>query len=88
MTTIEMITREDLKQFKSELLDEIKQIMKPGQGQSKQWLKSVDVRKMLNISPGTLQNLRINGTLRYTKIGGMMYYKLEDIDKVLEGGLK
>jgi ribonucleotide reductase beta subunit family protein with ferritin-like domain len=88
MTTIEMITREDLKQFKSELLDEIKQIMKPGQGQSKQWLKSVDVRKMLNISPGTLQNLRINGTLRYTKIGGMMYYKLEDINKVLEGGLK
>jgi ribonucleotide reductase beta subunit family protein with ferritin-like domain len=88
MTTIEMITREDLKQFKSELIDEIKQIMKPGQGQSKQWLKSVDVRKMLNISPGTLQNLRINGTLRYTKIGGMMYYKLEDIHKVLEGGLK
>lgn len=88
MTTIEMITREDLKQFKSELLDEIKQIMKPGQGQSKQWLKSVDVRKMLNISPGTLQNLRINGTLRYTKIGGMMYYKLQDIHKVLEGGLK
>jgi hypothetical protein len=88
MTTIEMITREDLRQFKSELLDEIKQIMKPGQGQSKQWLKSVDVRKMLNISPGTLQNLRINGTLRYTKIGGMMYYKLEDIHKVLEGGLK
>jgi hypothetical protein len=88
MTTIEMITREDLKQFKSELLDEIKQIMKPGQGQSKQWLKSVDVRKMLNISPGTLQNLRINGTLRYTKVGGMMYYKLEDIHKVLEGGLK
>lgn len=88
MTTIEMITREDLKQFKSELLDEIKQIMKPGQSQSKQWLKSVDVRKMLNISPGTLQNLRINGTLRYTKIGGMMYYKLEDIYKVLEGGRK
>jgi Helix-turn-helix domain len=88
MTTIEMITREDLKQFKSELLDEIRQIMKPGQGQARQWLKSVDVRKMLNISPGTLQNLRINGTLRYTKIGGMMYYKLEDIHKVLEGGLK
>lgn len=88
MTTIEMITREDLKQFKSELLEEIKQIVKPGQGQSKQWLKSVEVRKLLNISPGTLQNLRINGTLRYTKIGGMMYYKLEDIHKLLEGGLK
>ena len=88
MTTIEMITREDLKQFKSELLDEIRQIMKPGEGQSQQWLKSVEVRRMLNISPGTLQNLRINGTLRFTKIGGMMYYKLEDIQKLLEGGLQ
>ena len=88
MTTIEMITREDLKQFKSELLNEIRQIIKPGQGQSKQWLKSVEVRKLLNISPGTLQNLRINGTLRFTKIGGMLYYKLEDIHKLLEGVLE
>jgi hypothetical protein len=84
MTAIELITKEDLKQFKSELLTEIKVLIQPGQ--SKQWLKSNEVRKLLNISPGTLQNLRINGTLRYTKIGGMMYYKLEDIHKVLEGG--
>jgi ribonucleotide reductase beta subunit family protein with ferritin-like domain len=85
MTAIELITKEDLKQFKSELLAEIKQIIKPGAGESKQWLKSVEVRKMLSISPGTLQTLRINGTLRFTKVGGMMYYKLEDIHKVLEG---
>ncbi|EHQ26901.1 helix-turn-helix domain-containing protein [Mucilaginibacter paludis] len=84
---VEIITKEDLKQFKCEMLTEIKQFIKPGeQSQSKQWLKSAEVRKLLNISPGTLQNLRINGTLRYTKIGGMMYYKLEDITKLLEGG--
>lgn len=82
---VELITREDLKTFRNELLNEIKQIVKSPQGQSKQWLKSSEVRKLLNISPGTLQNLRINGTLRYTKIGGMMYYKLEDIHKLLEG---
>ncbi len=83
---VELITREDLKQFKNEMLTEMKHLLKPEQGQSKQWLKSAEVRKLLNISPGTLQNLRINGTLRYTKIGGMMYYKLEDINKLLEGG--
>lgn len=83
---VELITRQDLREFKNDLLNEIKQIIKPGQGQSKQWLKSVEVRRLLNISPGTLQNLRINGTLRYSKIGGMMYYKLGDIHKLLEGG--
>ncbi len=82
---VELITREDLREFKNELLNELKQIMQPGQGHSKKWLKSSEVRKMLNISPGTLQNLRINGTLRFTKIGSIMYYKLEDINKVLEG---
>jgi len=85
---VELITREDLRDFKNELLNELKQIMQPGQVQTKKWLKSSEVRKMLNISPGTLQNLRINGTLRFTKIGSIMYYKLEDINKVLEGNGK
>jgi len=85
MTAIELITKEDLREFKGELLKEIKQLMQPGQGQSKKWLKSVEVRKLLGISPGTLQNLRINRTLRFTKVGSIIYYKLEDINKILEG---
>ncbi|MEB0277210.1 helix-turn-helix domain-containing protein [Mucilaginibacter sp. 10B2] len=80
---VELVTREDLKRLE-DLLKEIKQIVQPGQSQPKKWLKSSEVRKMLNISPGTLQNLRINGTLRFTKMGSIMYYKLEDINKILE----
>ncbi|MCX3264198.1 helix-turn-helix domain-containing protein [Pedobacter agri] len=82
---VELITRDDLKNLKTEMLSEIRQLMKPGQSENRQWLKSAEVRKLLGISPGTLQNLRINGTLHYTKIGGMMYYKMEDITKLLEG---
>ncbi|HEY2582707.1 MAG TPA: helix-turn-helix domain-containing protein [Mucilaginibacter sp.] len=85
---LEIITKQDLAAFKSELLAEIKQLIGPGQGQSKKWLKSNEVRKLLNISPGTLQNLRINGKLNFTRIGSLIYYKQEDIDKLLEGGLK
>ena len=81
---VEIITKDDLRQFKTELLNDINAIVKPHKN-AKEWLKSAEVRKMLNISPGTLQNLRIKGTLRYTKIGGMMYYKLEDITRLLEG---
>ena len=84
---IEIITKDDLRRIEN-LLGEIKGLIKPGQAQSKQWLKSYEVRKLLNISPGTLQNLRVNGTLRYTKIGGLLYYKLEDIEKLLEDNSK
>ena len=85
MTTNELITKEDLKEFKNELLQEIKQLMHQGHGQSKKWLKSNEVRRMLDISINTLQTLRSNGTLRHTKIGGILYYKLDDIHKTLEG---
>jgi hypothetical protein len=88
MTQNELITKEDLQAFKSELFEELKFILGPKTGQSKQWLKSQEVRKLLNISPGTLQNLRINGTLHYSKVGGIIYYKMEDINKVLEGNLR
>jgi hypothetical protein len=45
------------------------------------------VRKLLNISTGTLQNLRINGTLPYTRMGSILYYKQADIDKILNENL-
>ncbi|TNJ46074.1 helix-turn-helix domain-containing protein [Tamlana fucoidanivorans] len=80
-----IITSEDLRDFKLELLDDIKQLLETTQGQvHKKWLKSPEVRALLSISPGTLQNLRINGTLPYSKVGGVLYYDYQDILKVLE----
>lgn len=80
----EIITTDDLREFKLELLEEFKRLLKDhGAQPSKKWLKSPEVRKLLGISPGTLQNLRINGTLPYTKIGGILYYDNEDIQKIL-----
>jgi hypothetical protein len=81
---VEVITREDLNEFRTLLLNDLKELFKGKDEQPKQWLKSKEVRKLLNISPGTLQNMRINGTLSYTKIGGIIYYSTKDIDKVLE----
>lgn len=82
---VEIITREDLHEFRSLLLTDLNEMLNSKPQQQKQWLKSGEVRKLLNISPGTLQNLRINGTLTYTKIGGIMYYDHSDIDKLLNG---
>lgn len=86
---LDIMTREDLKVFKEELLTEIKKLL-PADSREKQheWLKSSEVRKLLKISPATLQNLRVNGTLKYTRIGSIVYYKAEDIYAILEGGRK
>ncbi len=80
-----IITTDDLREFKLELLGDIQKLLNAQNGQvPKKWLKSHEVRDYLSISPGTLQNLRINGTLPYTKIGGVLYYDYRDISKALE----
>jgi hypothetical protein len=85
----QIITSDDLREFKLELLDEIRVIIREQKSNTtKQWLKSVEVRRLLNISPGTLQTLRINGTLPFTKIGGTNYYNATDIDTLLSQNLK
>ena len=86
MTTLDLITKQDLEQFKTDLFAELKKLgIGPYTEQAgKQWLKSVEVRKLLKISAGTLQNLRINGTIAYTKVGSLLYYKQEDIIRLLE----
>ena len=81
---IEVITREDLNEFRTLLLSDLNTMFNSQPQQQKQWLKSSEVRKLLNISPGTLQNLRVNGTITYTKVGGILYYASSDLEKLLE----
>lgn len=81
-----VLTVEDLQEFKKELLLELKSLFpdKHSGHQSKKWLKSTEVKKMLSISSGTLQNLRINGTIPYSKMGGVIYYDNDEIQRMLQ----
>jgi len=81
-----VLTTEDLKEFKIELLQEIKTLLKSQKESNleRKWLKSSEVRKLLGISPGTIQNMRINGTLPYSKMGGVILYDHEEILKILK----
>jgi hypothetical protein len=47
------------------------------------WLDSQDVMQALHISPRTLQTLRSNGILPFSRIGNKIYYRRQDIIKIL-----
>ena len=79
-----LATREDLELWKNELVQEVKVLIKGEIPQPKKWVKSNEAREMLGCSPGTLQNLRQNGTLEFSKVGGTLYYSRESINKNLE----
>ena len=86
MTSMEMdlITRADLELFRVKLLSDIKTLLAEApKVDRKPWLKGSEVRKLLGISPGSLQNLRTTGQLKSCKVGGLHYYRYEDIQNML-----
>ena len=80
-----IITIEDLENFRQSLLTDLQKTLSQNQfTPTHKWLKSHQVRKLLTLSPGTLQNLRVNGTLPFAKIGGVIFYEYEDIQRMIE----
>ena len=79
-----LATREDLELWKNELVKEVKDLIKGEIPQPKKWVKSNEALERLMCSPGTLQNLRQNGTLEFTKLGGTLYYSMDSINETLE----
>jgi hypothetical protein len=47
------------------------------------WIDAQDVMLKLHISARTLQTLRTNGTLPFSRIGGKLYYRISDIEAIL-----
>jgi hypothetical protein len=80
----QLVTLGDLQEFKDDLLISIKTILQSNFSPPvKKWLKSYEVKKLLGISKGTLQALRDNGTLTFTRIGRPFYYDGDDIQRLL-----
>lgn len=48
------------------------------------WVDGQEVMEALHISQRTLQTLRDNGTLGYSVIGAKFYYRLDEINSLLQ----
>lgn len=80
----DVLTKDDLRQFRMLLVNDIRKIMQETETDEKdniqaEWLKSRAVRKLLDMSPGSLQNLRVTKKVRFKRVLGSYYYNHEDL---------
>ncbi len=78
------INKDDLRQFGLLLVDQFKQIIKNNQNKddddlNPEWIKSRVVKKLMDMSAASLQNLRITGKVRFKKVLGSYYYNKSDL---------
>jgi hypothetical protein len=78
------ITKDDLKEFGLLLVAQFKQIIENNQNKedndlNPEWLKSRVVKKLMDMSAASLQNLRITEKVRFKKVLGSYYYNKSDL---------
>lgn len=87
---VEIVTREDLENFRIQLLSEIRktltELLPSRDRPALEGLKTQQVRKILGCSYNTLVALRISRKIRTKKVGGTLYYNREDVRKLVEEG--
>lgn len=86
---MEPVTKEDLRQCSLFVLDKIRMLLeestfKKSDSINPQWIKTKTVRQMLDLSAGSVQNLRIGGRVRFKKVMGSYYYNRDDLQKLFD----
>jgi hypothetical protein len=80
----QLVTLDDLEKFRVKMMMDMKMMLEGHLAKPpKRWLKSNEVKKLLNISGGTLQTLRNTGQLPSKKVGGLVFYDADQIDLTL-----
>ncbi|MBI3137226.1 MAG: helix-turn-helix domain-containing protein [Sphingobacteriales bacterium] len=78
------VTAGDLLLLREELFREMNKVMGVREAIPKRpWLKSHEVRRLLKISSGTLQHMRDSGKLKFTRVGGIFFYDVKDIEGMM-----
>jgi hypothetical protein len=88
--SINLVTKQELLVIKAEILQEIRTLLTttPPKVPQRQWLKTWEVKEILGISLGTLRNMRKNGKIEYTKVGGLLFYNHLHIMQLIEKNKK
>lgn len=87
---MEHITKEDLRKLSMQILYDIEKLLDhkinaKTQNEPQEWLRSKSARRLLDgISPGTLQNIRMTGKIRFKKVSGSYYYNRTDLLKLFK----
>jgi len=84
-TKIEVLTKDDLLQFKKDLIEEFKKLLtENSKVQEPDYFKSKEAKRILKCSDSTLQYYRESGRLPFEKVGRTYYYTKECISKFMK----
>lgn len=78
----ELTTKKDLELLEVRIINSLKEKLEGVTG-GFGWVRTEEASERLGLSKSQLANLRARGEITFSKIGGTIYYDLDDIDRQL-----
>ena len=82
---LHLITTKDLKKLKAEIISDLHEFYADyAEKANSDLVTAHKVKKLLNISAGTLREYRLNGTLKAVKKNKLYYFERSEVNQLLE----
>ncbi|SHG46240.1 DNA binding domain-containing protein, excisionase family [Fodinibius roseus] len=87
MKQSELLTRQDLDEFKQEFMDILETKLKAAINEiqlNKRWLRTGELAEYLSLSTSQISVLKAEGVIKARKLGGTNYFNKIEIDEYLQ----
>ena len=85
---LELVTKGDLRVLEGKLSQILQRIGDSSSKAQRKWLKSSDVKTILQCSDATLKHYRNKGKLPFSRVGRTYYYNSSDVEAMLAKQIK
>lgn len=79
MATIDLITKSDLISFQNKIMEQLKALIQP----EKEFITEGELINLFAFNKSTLAKMRMNGEIPYYKFGGKLYYKINEVNRLI-----
>jgi len=80
MAQIDLITKSDLIAFQNKIMEQLKALIQP----EKEFITEAELIGLFAFNKSTLAKMRMNGEIPYYKFGGKLYYKIVEVNRMIE----
>ena len=80
MASIDLLTRNDLLAFQNKIMEQLKSLIQP----EREFITETELIGLFAFNKSTLAKMRMNGEIPYYKFGGKLFYKIVEVNKIIE----
>ena len=80
MALIDVLSKGDFLAFQNKMMEQLKALIQP----EKEFITEAELIDLFAFNKSTLAKMRMNGEIPYYKFGGKLFYKIVEVNRIIQ----